>query len=224
MIVKKIKIICILGLCVMMMKTNTFAVDKNFEQEKVVANEYEDENENNANSWRYKNGKPIEDTKITKGRSAKAYKEYITWPTVKGMIAKGIDVGRWNGSVDWNKAKASGVDYAIIQCGYGQDDVSQDDPMWKRNADACTKEEIPFGVYIYSYATNTDRARSEAKHVLRLIKGYKLSYPVYYDLEEESVGKKLSKAEIANVAQAFCEELEKEGYQVGIYANTTWSR
>ena len=97
---------------------------------------------------------------------------------------KVIDVSYHNGTIDWEKVKAAGVDGAILRCGYGDNIASQDDKQWKRNADECTRLGIPFGAYLYSYAKSTAQAKSEAEHALRLIKGYKLSYPVYYDLEE----------------------------------------
>ena len=62
------------------------------------------------------------------------------------------------------------IDFAIIRCGYGSNLESQDDPYFKRNADECTRLKIPFGVYLYSYATNEREALSEAEHVLRLAK------------------------------------------------------
>ena len=119
---------------------------------------------------------------------------------------------------------ATDISYAIIRCGYGNDEVSQDDKWWKYNADECTRLEIPFGVYIYSYALNTDEALSEAEHVLRLIEGYDLSYPIYLDLEDERYTGSLSNKEIADIAEVFCETIQSAGYEVGIYANLDWFR
>lgn len=130
---------------------------------------------------------------------------------------KVIDVSYHNGTIDWAKVKAAGVDGAIIRCGYGSDITSQDDKQWKRNADECTRLGIPFGVYLYSYAKSTDQAKSEAEHVLRLIKGYKLSYPVYYDLEEPGT----EKYAVEN-AKVFSQIIENAGYWCGIYANNNW--
>ena len=98
-----------------------------------------------------------------------------------------IDVSYHNGTIDWEKVKSSGVQGAILRCGYGDNIASQDDKQYKRNADECTRLGIPWGVYIYSYAKNTTQAKSEAEHVLRLVAPYKdkMSYPVFYDLEEK---------------------------------------
>ena len=133
------------------------------------------------------------------------------------MALKVIDVSYHNGKIDWAKVKASGVDGAIIRCGYGDNIVSQDDEQWKRNADECTRLGIPFGTYLYSYAKSDAQAKSEAEHVLRLVKGYKLSYPVYYDLEEHG-----TESGAVERAKIFCEAIEAAGYWAGIYCNKSW--
>ena len=117
-----------------------------------------------------------------------------------------IDVSVFQGVIDWEKVKPH-IDGAILRCGYGMDQQDQDDKQFKRNADECTRLGIPFGVYIYSYATSIEKAKSEAAHVLRLIKGYKLSYPVYLDLEES--GTQSGAVERANV---FGDIIEAAGY------------
>ena len=135
-------------------------------------------------------------------------------------MRNGIDVSYANGIVDWSVAKEH-IDFALIRCGYGQDKTSQDDEQWVRNVTECERLGIPFGVYLYSYADSVDKAKSEAQHVIRLIKGHKLSYPVYYDLEDKTTAA-CSKETIAAIAKAFCDAIEAAGYWVGIYANTNW--
>ena len=94
-----------------------------------------------------------------------------------------IDVSEHQGKIDWEKVMPH-IDGAILRCGYGGNYEDQDDSQFFRNADECTRLGIPFGVYLYSYAKSIQAAQYEADHVLRLIKPYKLSYPVYLDLEE----------------------------------------
>ena len=177
--------------------------------------ETDPEKEDRANSWRYKEGKPI--------TSRLRYTQYQRWPTdIQGAVRYGIDVSEHQGKIDWSKVKADGVDYAIVRCGYGMNQTKQDDKYWYENADACEQYGIPFGTYLYSYADTVEKAKSEAEHVLRLVKGYDLSYPIYYDLEESSVRNKLSKTQIADIAEVFCDTIEAAGYEVAIYANTDW--
>jgi GH25 family lysozyme M1 (1,4-beta-N-acetylmuramidase) len=139
------------------------------------------------------------------------------------VLTKGIDVSAHQGKIDWQKVKNAGIDYAILRCGYGSDIASQDDSQFARNMAECERVGMPFGVYLYSYANSVEKAKSEAQHVLRLIKGHKLQYPVYYDLEDAKTTGKCSKALILEMAKAFVDILESKGYWVGIYANTYWN-
>lgn len=165
---------------------------------------------------------------------------------VPAAVLKGIDVSKYQGEVDWEKAKAAGIDFAIIRCGYGgewdgvEEGWAQDDDQWRRNADECTRLGIPFGVYLYSYATTVEEARSEADHVARLLglvapsqegledytaNPYQLSYPVYYDLEDKSISG-IFPDEMAAITQAFFDRLVELGYtgEQGIYASLNWVR
>ena len=136
------------------------------------------------------------------------------------MEMKVIDVSKHQGKIDWEKVKDH-IDGAIIRCGVGSDIRSQDDVRFKENVEACIKYGIPFGVYLYSYAKTIAGAKSEALHVLRLLGQYddKLSFPVYYDLEE--TGTEVGAVERALV---FGDMIEAAGFWCGIYANQYWWR
>ena len=129
---------------------------------------------------------------------------------------KVIDVSEHQGVIDWEKVKTQ-IDGAILRVGYGNDEVLQDDKYFIRNANECTRLGIPFGVYIYSYATNEFMVKSEANHVLRLVKNYKLAFPIYLDVEESGC---------EWYARAACEIfgniIEENGYWCGVYANKYW--
>ncbi len=132
-------------------------------------------------------------------------------------MIKGIDVSSYQGRVDWSKVKPY-IDFAIIRCGWGNDTTRQDDLYYERNAEECARLNIPFGVYLYSYATTLDDARSEVAHTLRLIKDKKLLYPVYLDVESKRQ-MNMRKDDLIEIVKYYCEEMEKNGYYVGIYAN-----
>ena len=136
---------------------------------------------------------------------------------------RGIDVSYHNGAIDWTEVKESGVDFAILRCGYGKDIQKQDDEQWLNNVRGCQQNGIPFGVYLYSYATDTDRASSEADHVLRLLReaglgSEDLGYPVFFDMEDAStIG-----SDYAAIATTFCDKVEAAGYETGVYASKSW--
>lgn len=126
-------------------------------------------------------------------------------------MLKIIDVSQWQGVIDWNKA-AQHIDGAVLRAGFGSDDDSQDDKQYSRNAAECERLGIPYEVYLYSYAFTEDMAKSEAAHVLRLIKGKSVSR-VWYDLEESKYGTYAKTA-----LKAFADAIRAAGYEVGLYS------
>ena len=205
------------------------------ENEEAIEQESAEKESLVENSWRYTDG-------VWTGGQADDSRSYYSlysnaWGKVngyyvndrgqkiEGAVAKGIDVSEYNGVIDWNQVKASGIDYAIIRCGYGDNYSSQDDKRWKYNVSECVRLNIPFGVYIYSYAMSVADARSEAEHVLRLIHGYNLSYPVFLDMENEGGSYNqggLPAKTLGDIAETFCNTVSAAGYEVGIYANLNW--
>lgn len=130
-----------------------------------------------------------------------------------------IDVSSFQGNINWEAVKASGVTGAIIRCGWGQDIASQHDPKFKRNVEECIRLGIPFGVYLYSYAKTTEAAKGEASHMMRLMGPYKdkMTFPVFYDLEQAGTEKGA-----VDRARVWADILTRNGYRVGIYANLNW--
>lgn len=142
---------------------------------------------------------------------------------VETTVKRGIDISHHQGEIDWAKVKAAGIDFAIIRCGYGDDLKSQDDRYWKANIQGCEENGIPYGVYIYSYATSDKAVESEVQHTLRLLQevGATPTYPIYYDLEDSTVLACGRKA-IIRMANLYCSSIEAAGYQAGIYSSTYW--
>ena len=132
------------------------------------------------------------------------------------MAISGIDVSQWQGVIDWKQVKAAGVEFVLIRAGYG-DTLSypkQIDTQYEYNYAQCKRNNIPVGVYFYSYAMNEAEAKREAECCLALLKGKQFEYPIYYDVEEFDLFKS---GKTAEVTRAFVKVLEDAGYWVGIY-------
>lgn len=193
-----------------------------------IENEEDSESEELLeNSWRYSNGElDVAEATARSGYANAWNKEngrYVDsrGEVIPGALKKGIDVSRHQGRINWAQVKASGIEFAIIRCGYGNDLAGQDDKLWEYNVSECERLGIPYGVYIYSYAKTIAEAESEANHVLRLLKGHVPSYPIYYDMEDDStipVGNRM----LGNMAKTFCDKISAAGYRPGIYANKNW--
>ena len=138
------------------------------------------------------------------------------------MSKKGIDVSEFQGKMDWEKVKNDGIEFAILRCGYGMDFSNQDDVEYERNANECERLGIPYGVYLMSYANTVEKARSEAKHVLRLIEGRKISLGVWHDIEDNGTSGAINKETLTNIINTFCNTIKNAGHRVGVYANLNW--
>lgn len=144
---------------------------------------------------------------------------------VVGNGAFGIDVSKWNGTIDWNAVKNSGVNYVIIRCGYrgSSSGALVVDPKFEANIKGATAAGLKVGVYFFSQAVNNSEAVEEASMVLELIKNYKISYPVFLDVEA-SGGRadSISVAARTDVIKTFCQTIQNNGYTAGVYANKNW--
>lgn len=138
------------------------------------------------------------------------------------MAIKGMDVSEFQGNIDWNKVKADGIEFAILRVGFGMDVTSQDDKYIERNISECERLNIPYGVYLFSYANTVDKAKSEAEHTLRLIKGHTLAMGVWYDIEDNNTSGSVSKETLTNIINTYCNTIKNAGYEVGVYANLSW--
>lgn len=136
-------------------------------------------------------------------------------------ILKGIDVSKYQGTIQWDKVKPN-IDFAILRCGFGSDITRQDDVCFARNVAECERLNIPFAVYLYSYATTEQKIDSEIAHTLRLIGSHK-PFCVYFDMEDNSTTK-LGKAKLTAFAKRFCEGIKAKGFKVGVYANENWCK
>lgn len=139
-------------------------------------------------------------------------------------MKKGIDISEHNGCVNMLKLKDNQIDFIILRLGYGKN-KSQIDTKFYENYNKAKEYNIPVGVYLYSYACNTNDALSEAELVIDVIKDLRLEYPVFLDMEDADGYKKrndVSDKTCIDICEVFCNRIELEGYYVGIYANLNW--
>ncbi len=138
----------------------------------------------------------------------------------------GIDVSKWNGTIDWSKVAKSGVSYAILRCGFRGSTIGGlvEDAKFATNIRNATDNGIKVGVYFFTQAVNEVEAVEEASMCLTMVEGYKLAYPIFIDVESASGGRAngLTKDERTAVIKAFCKTISNAGYKAGVYANKSW--
>ena len=168
-----------------------------------------------------KNGNPVTGDQIIQGVKYSFRED----GSLDGGNVMGIDISKHNGTVDWNAVKNAGVEFVILRCGYrgSVSGVLVEDEKFRTNIKGATAAGLKVGIYFFSQAVNEMEAVEEASLTLSLIKGHKISYPVYIDVEAAN-GRAdgLSAAERTKVVKAFCETVRDSGYTAGVYSNKNW--
>lgn len=141
---------------------------------------------------------------------------------------KGVDVSKYQGNINWNQVKASGIEFAIIRVGYRGygTGVLVEDSTFRQNIKGATAAGLKVGLYFYSQAVNETEAVEEASMVISLCQGYNISYPIYFDTEKVAgdTGRadNISRAQRTANAVAFCETIRNSGYKAGVYSYASW--
>lgn len=147
------------------------------------------------------------------------------------LIVDGVDVSAWQENIDWEKAKADGIDFAIIRIagrGYGKEGNMYADSQYAKHIKGAREAGIMVGIYFFSQAVNEEEAVEEANETLKYLKGEELDLPIFMDYEFAGgasgrlTAAKLSKAQMTKNAEAFCDTVEAAGYDAGFYANYTF--
>lgn len=180
--------------------------------------------------------------------SVSSYSDYSTYSTYSATLAsasddythssmfdecdieEGIDVSEWNGTINWKKVKASGIDFAIIRAGgrYWGSGKYFVDANFTTNIKGALDAGLDVGVYFFSQAISTAEAKTEANYTIDLVSGYNINLPIVMDYEYGSGSNgaegrlydaHLSKSNATKVVTAFCNAVEAKGYTGMIYAN-----
>ena len=126
------------------------------------------------------------------------------------------------------KTTIAGVDYAIIRATTKSTSNGENgtylkmDTKFTRNMKNAIAAGIKVGVYVYSYATSVSQAKKEAELVLKYVEPYKLTYPIYFDIEDPSRAKTSLKTENTNMTIAFCDTVKAAGYTPGVYSGASY--
>ena len=135
---------------------------------------------------------------------------------------KGIDVSKWNATIDWNKVKAAGIEFAILKLGnIGDGNKFWLDGNFERNYTECKRVGMPIGVYLYCYTNEIANIDDCANAVVNYLRTKKLELPVYIDMEDKEIAVE-GKAKLTQLVIEFNTIIEKAGLWAGVYANLNW--
>lgn len=132
------------------------------------------------------------------------------------QVRRGVDVSRWQGTVDWAKMKAAGVEFAVLRCYAARKDVTFD-----ANYAGAAAQEIPVGAYTYMYATTEQGAVKEAQATLDALAGKPLTMPLFLDVEDSSI-KTLGREKLTDLMLIELAIFAAAGYPTGIYTSLSY--
>lgn len=132
-------------------------------------------------------------------------------------MLKGIDVAKWQGNIDWKRVKAAGVQFAILKA---IDKSGSVEGKFEKNYIGAVSQNIPVGVYNYSYATSVEKAVQDANNMLKAIKGKDIKVKVWLDVEDQCQ-KKLG-SRLLSIINAYKEVITNAGYEFGVYTGLSF--
>ena len=133
----------------------------------------------------------------------------------------GIDVSKYQGSVDWAKVAASGVKFAILRAGSSTNSGPYVDPTFEDNYKGCRENGIAVGAYIFTYATNDDDQDAELAVFLPALRGKTFEYPVFVDVEDKSLTG-IGKAALTRLTKRYMDVISQNGFAPGWYSYTNF--
>ena len=140
-------------------------------------------------------------------------------------ITMGIDVARYQGTIDWEQVAGDGIDFVMIRVGYraNEDGTITEDSNARYNLQEAQKYGVKIGAYFFSTAISEEEAIEEANWVADILGPYSITYPVAYDCENfsetDSRQYGLSKRQRTDFAMAFLEAITNRGYEGMFYAS-----
>lgn len=135
---------------------------------------------------------------------------------VKVEKAKCIDISEWNGDINFNKVRNTGVTCVIIRAGYGKD-PNQEDNKFQEYYRQAKSAGLNVGAYWYSYATSVDAAKAEVRNCMKTIQGKEFDLPVFLDVEEYRQAV-LPRRTLTDIISTFCDGIKSNGFESGLYS------
>ncbi len=128
----------------------------------------------------------------------------------------GVDVSVYQGVIDWKRAAAAGMAFAMIKATQG----SFTDRMFLENVHQASKAGLSIGVYHYLTARNAEDVRREAAYFISVIRPYREKITLYaaVDVEDQTFLPK-DKKKLTDIVNMFCALVRQAGYRPAVYTN-----
>ena len=169
-----------------------------------------------------KNGNKVTGTQVIQGIQYTFSDEGVRSGTI------GIDVSKFQSSINWQKVKNAGINFVIIRCGYRGygSGVLVQDPMFASHITGAKAAGLRVGIYFFSQAVSEAEAVEEASMAVKLARQYGINMPIAIDSEYANGGAGradgLSKSARTDITIAFCNTVANAGYKPMVYASKSW--
>lgn len=144
-------------------------------------------------------------------------------------MIEGIDISKWNGTIDFLKVRGAGVKFAILRSSYRR----ATDKKFFEYVAGCREAGIHIlGVYHFIYALSNEDALKEAQYCISQVEkaGLPKGTIIFSDFEYDTVksaakkGVTLTRTHCNEFTRLFCEYCASQGYPVGIYTNIDYHK
>lgn len=137
----------------------------------------------------------------------------------------GVDISKWQGSVDMEALKAEGVEFVIIRAGYSSaNSECHVDEYFEENYKKAREAGLQVGVYWYTKNTSPIRIRREAEWVIEnILAGKCFDTPIYLDIEDK-VHLESTPSLNTDVVRMWASVMGKSGYLPGVYSFLSFFR
>lgn len=152
--------------------------------------------------------------------------DYLTCTAGESVL--GIDVSVYQQDIDWQAVKEAGVEFVMIRLGYrgNQEGTLEKDERAQENYQGAKAAGLKVGAYFFSQAVSVEEAVEEAAFALEIAAGWELEMPLVYDWEymgENARTANVDARTLTDCTLAFCQQVERQGYQAMIYFNVSQS-
>ena len=137
------------------------------------------------------------------------------------VFQSGIDVSRYQGSVNWSRVAAAGKQFAIVRLGSSNSNGLYVDPYFLQNVNGAHTAGLRVGAYYYTYAKTQAEVAKELTLFLDALEGLQLEYPIFVDVEANSLTS-LSKTQLTGLVRYAMDILYQRKWYAGWYSYTNF--
>ena len=147
---------------------------------------------------------------------------YLLLQNVHSM--PGVDVSAFQGEIDWQAVKDSGIEFAIVRLGYRGYTKGKlvKDEYAARNLEGARKAGLKVGAYIFSQALNIKEVDEEIAFMMDVLDGFLPDMPLVLDWEIPTPDARTAKMDartLTDLQLHFCQTIREKGYEPMVYFN-----